>query len=233
MNDFLTGTGYTLFYYIVLASSALLLRRLVRVPDELFRKLLHCILLGVLPVYVFGFSVWWHAVLSCVVFALAVYPILHFFERFSIYSKLLTERSSGELKNSLLLVFTMFSIVITICWGLLQDRILVLTCVYAWGFGDATAALVGKRFGKHRIPRTKKSAEGTGSMFAVSFCCVCMLLLLRGGLSPAACVLTALSAAAAAAVSELYTPGGYDTITCPLSAMAVIVPLVYLLGGAA
>lgn len=231
MQPLLLGTGYTLIYYVLVAGTALTLRRLTRIPDEIFRKLLHCIILGALPVYVYGFPQWWQAVLSCAVFALVVYPILKYFERFSLYSSLTTERKSGELKNSLLVVFSMFAVVITVCWGLLGDRLLVLCCVYAWGFGDAAAALVGKRFGRHKIPRSKKSWEGTLSMFGVSFACVLALLLVRGGLALPACTAVALATAAASAATELYTPGGYDTITCPLCATAVMLPLLSLFGG--
>lgn len=231
MRDFLTGTGDTLIYYVILASAALGSRILVKINDEVFRKILHCILLGSLLVYVFCFDIWWHAVLSCLIFAAVVYPILHYFEHFSRYSETVTERKKGELKNSLIVVFTMFAVVITVCWGLLEDKLLVLATVYAWGFGDAAAALIGKRFGKHKIPGTKKSYEGSFSMFALSFLSVFVILMFRGGMQAYACALTAALVAAATAATELYTPGGYDTISCPFCAMAIMLPLVHLFGG--
>lgn len=49
--------------------------------------------------------------LTGVGFAVVVYPILVFFERFPGFSRLTTERSRGELKHSLLLVFSMFALV--------------------------------------------------------------------------------------------------------------------------
>jgi len=233
MQDFLTGTGYTLLYYIVCAGSALTMRRLIRIPDEIFRKLLHCILLGSLLIYVFCFESWQCSVLSCLVFAGVVYPILHYFERFKAYSGLVTERKHGELKNSLLVVFSMFAIVLSVCWGILGDKLLVLASVYAWGFGDAAAALIGKRYGRHKILNSNKSYEGSFSMFTVSFVCVLIILLFRGGLPWYGYLLTALLTAAVSAFIEFCTPGGYDTITCPLSAMTVMLPLLYLLGGLA
>lgn len=77
------------------------MRRLIRIPDELFRKLLHCILLGSLLVYVQGFAVWYHAALSCLLFA----------------------------------------------------------AVYAWGFGDASAALIGKRVKHNVYAETREEVE--------------------------------------------------------------------------
>ena len=34
-------------------------------------------------------------------------------------------------------------------------------------------------------------------------------------------------------IVELYTPNGLDTFTCPLSALCVMIPLLYLFGGLA
>ena len=106
-------------------------------------------------------------------------------ERIERFSEFITERKKGELKSSLLLVFGMFAFIITVCWGLLGDPYLVLASVYAWGFGDAAAALIGKRFGKHKIrwkyTDGKKSAEGSTSMYVLSFVTVCIILMCLGG----------------------------------------------------
>jgi len=231
MQDFLAGTGYTVLYYCILAAAALLARFLIRIPDEIFRKTLHGILLGSLLVYVFGFTVWYHAALSCLCFAAVVFPILFFFERFKSYSHMVTERRRGELKSSLLLVFSMFAAVISVCWGWLGDRLLVLASVYAWGIGDAAAALIGKRFGRHKIPGTKKSFEGSLSMFLSSFLAVFLILYIRGGISLGGMVITALATGAVSAAVEVYTPGGMDTVSCPLAAMTVLLPLSAVFGG--
>lgn len=235
MNEFLSGTGYLLIYFIVLASLAVVLRLLTRVPDEVFRKLLHGILLGSLLVWVLAFKTWWISVLSVVVFETAVYPILMVAERIKGYSRLLTERKSGELKRSLLIVFTMFAVVLSVCWGWLGDKLLVLASVYAWGFGDAAAALVGKRFGKHPLEgkhiEGRKSVEGTVAMFLVSLVSVFVILLLRGGLNWLPVLLVAVVTAGVSATVELFSMRGNDTIFCPLAAMAVMLPLLHLLGG--
>ena len=150
-------------------------------------------------------------------------------------SELLTERSHGELKHSLLIVFGMFAVVITVCWGWLDDRLLAVASVFAWGFGDAAAALIGKRFGRHKLRgwhiEGTKSVEGCVAMFAVSFVSVLTVLLLRGGMGAVACVVTAYVTAGVCAVVELYSMHGNDTFTCPLAAMCVILPMVHLFGG--
>lgn len=230
LNTIIHSIGALLLYFAVAASSALISRVLIRIPDELFRKILHCILLGSLLVFVFCFRVWWYAALTSLAFAAVVYPVLAFFERFRGFSRLTTERKHGELKSSLLLVFSMFAVVITVCWGWLGDRYLVLASIYAWGFGDAAAALVGKRFGRHKLIGPK-SLEGSTAMFAISWLSVAVILVCRGGLHPTGCALVSLLTALVSALAELYSKDGLDTVICPLSAMAVLLPLLHLFGG--
>lgn len=235
MQDIIHGVLMLILYFIVAASIALACRVLIRIPDELFRKILHCILLGSLIVFVVSFDVWRHSACSALVFAAIVYPILAWFERFKGFSQLTTERKKGELKTSLLLVFGMFALVISICWGWLNDRYLVLACIYAWGFGDAAAALVGKKWGKHKISfgraDTQKSAEGSAAMFLVSLASVAVILVCRGGLSMAGYIVVPIVTALVSAAAELYSKNGHDTVICPLSAMVVLLPLTHLFGG--
>ena len=235
MQELFHGCGAVLLYFIIAASAALLLRRLIKIKDEVFRKGLHFILLGSLLVWVLAFSVWWHAALTSICFAIAVYPILCLVEHIKGYSKFVTERKSGELKLSLLIVFAMFSAVVCICWGWLGDKLLVLAGVYAWGFGDAVAALIGKRFGKHALTgkhiEGRKSLEGSLAMFLTSFICVCVILMFRGGLPWYGYILVPALTAAVTAAVELYSLRGTDTITCPLAAMAIMLPLIHFLGG--
>ena len=237
MQELFHGVAALLLYFVAAASTALISRVLIKIPDELFRKILHCILLGSLLIFVFCFAVWWHAALCCIAFAAVVYPALAWFERFKGFSELTTERKKGELKESLLLVFGMFALVITVCWGWLCDRYLVLASVYAWGFGDAAAALVGKKWGKHKVrlghADAKKSVEGSAAMFFVSLVSVTVILACRGGLSAAGYVVVPIITAFISAAAELYSKGGHDTVICPLSAMVVLLPLVHLFGGLA
>ena len=117
MNELLQAGGHILLYFIICATSALVAHALLPIPSEVFRKILHLILLGSLAVWVLEFSTWWLSALSAVVFALAVYPLLSLAEHLKGYSALLTERQGGEIKHSLLLVFTMYALVACVCWG--------------------------------------------------------------------------------------------------------------------
>ena len=235
MQELISGTSGVLIYFVIAASIALACRFLFRIPDEIFRKILHTILLASLNFFVFGFENWWLSAGVAVGFAIVVYPILAAMERFKNYSSITTERKSGELKTSLLLVFGMFATVIAVCWGLLGDRYLVLASVYAWGFGDAAAALIGKYFGKHKIhwkyTDGKKSYEGSLAMFLTSFISVYIVLICRGGVHMAGCVVIALAVALVSTLAELYSKGGKDTVICPMAAMVTLIPLMYVFGG--
>ncbi len=235
MQEFVAGAGSVLLYYVIAASVALLCRHFFRIPDEIFRKTLHGILLVSFLFFVFCFETWWMAVLLALAFAIVVYPILAFFERFKGFSQLTTERRTGELKNSLLLVFGMFAVVALICWGWLGDKHLVLATIYAWGFGDAAAALVGKAFGKHKITIKytdgKKSVEGSFAMFLTSLVSVGIILLCRGDMNIVACIVIAVAVALVSSLAELFSKNGNDTIICPLAAMVVLLPMIAVFGG--
>lgn len=231
MQAFLSGVGFSFLFIIACLIPALLIRRFTRIGREPFRKLLHGIAQGLILALAYGFETWYHAVIFCALFIVLGYPALHCVEKYPIYARLTNQRRDGEVKNSLVLLFLMYIVILSICWGVLDDRFLAVASVFAWGFGDAAAGLIGRRYGRHKVRGTLKSWEGTAAMFIVSWVCAFLVLLLRGRLGVPGCLLTAMAGAAVSAAVELYTTGGHDTITCPLSAMAVMVPLAYFLEG--
>lgn len=234
MYSFPQASLCILVYFVLCVLVAFGIRILFHVPTELFRKLLHLILIGSLAVWLYAYAVWWHALLAVLIFMALVYPILTAAERLKGYSDFVTERNRGELKKSFLLVFFMFSLILIAGWGILNDKNLCLASLLAWGFGDAAAALVGKRFGRHFIEGAhiegRKSLEGCVAMFVISFLSVLLVLLNRDGLPTAACPVIAVVVAAVSTVVELFSMKGNDTIFCPLAAMAVLLPLTNLFG---
>lgn len=235
MTEFLYGAGVVCAYFIVAASGMLTLRRLIRIPDELFRKILHFILLFSYIPFAFAFETWWRSVLLTLVLELLIYPVLALAERLPRFSAFVNERKGGEFKHSLLLAFTMLALCNSVCWGLLGDKYLSIACMYAWGVGDAFAALVGKRFGRHKIKWRfadgRKSVEGSAAMFVTSSIAVACVLLAHNHLSLPAYLVISASGAGAATVVEMVSKEGYDTVLCPAAAMAVMIPLMALFGG--
>ena len=235
MQGFLYGAGVTALYIAVAAGIMLPLRKLITIPDELFRKILHFILLGAYIPLVFAFEKWWMSAVFSLSLIVILFPVLFFAEKIPMFSSFVNERKKGEFKSSMVLAVGMMAFSVFVCWGLMGDRYLVLASVYAWGVGDALAALIGKKFGKHKIKWKvadgKKSVEGSLAMFVCAFISVMTVLLIRGGMHPIATSLIALLAAGVCTVAEMCTKNGLDTVICPTCAMAVILPLVALLGG--
>lgn len=235
MKEILSGAGIIILYVAVLATAAFLIRRFTHINDELFRKFLHLILIVALMFWPFVFEHWYAAAITALVFTALIYPLLVLFGRIKAFSKFVSERKKGEFKSSMLWVLLMYAVVVAVCWGWRGERLLTIATVSAWGYGDAAAALIGKRFGRHFIEgkhiEGRKSVEGSLAMFCTSFACVLTVLLIRGGMAWYEYLLTALVTATVTAVVELYSLHGSDTVTCPFAAMAVILPLTWLFGG--
>lgn len=235
MQEFLHGAGVVCIYFVVAASAAFLSRKLIKIPDELFRKILHCILLFSYIPFDFAFKTWWISVLFTVVLEVLIYPALVLAEKLPMFSTFVTERRDGEFKQSMLLAFTMLAVCNTVCWGLLGDPYLGLACMYAWGVGDAFAALIGKRFGKHKITwryaDKHKSIEGSAAMFITSTIAIACILLAHHHLTLPAYIVIPIAGAGISTLVEMVTKDGRDTVYCPTAAMLVMLPLMALFGG--
>ncbi|MBP3894526.1 MAG: hypothetical protein J6D34_10875 [Atopobiaceae bacterium] len=192
----------------------------VRPPREVFRKLLHIVAFLSAPLVMHAASSWTVAAATLVAFGAAVWPILAVGERLPWFASLFVQRRPHEVRRSLLLLFWGDAAIVAWCWGLCGKPQVAVASILMWGFGDAAAALVGKRFGRHRISLPfadhKKTWEGSAAMFCVEL----MLGIVCLGPSPAVVL-----AALAGTYVELITHGGYDTITVPVANAAVLLLL--------
>lgn len=235
MQEVLKGLGTMALYIIPVAVVMLTARKLIKIPDELFRKILHFIMLGAYIPFLFVFEHWWVSVEIAVALVIILYPVLMLAGKISAFSSFVNERKEGEFKSSMVFALGMMAFSIAIGWGVFHDKYLVLASVYAWGVGDAFAALIGKRFGRHKImwklADNHKSIEGCAAMFVSSAVAVFTVLMIRGGVDIPVALITSALAAFVCMIVELCTKNGLDTITCPISAMIVIIPLLKVLGG--
>ena len=241
MTAFLVGTAILLAYYLAAVFALpLAIGALTQVPFEVVRKAQHVayalsifLLLGL-------FEHWYVAVGAAFALPLAAYPVLALWERHPSYRRLLTDRSAdgGELRRQMLYVQLSFAILIIVFWGGLGPswRPLVAAATMEWGFGDAAAALVGKVAGRHRVRHQSvegaKTYEGTGAMIVVAAAAAFLTLLLYGGASWWVGLGAAALVAPVAAVVELFSRRGIDTLTVPLASAAALVPW-WLLAAAA
>lgn len=228
--------GFALFigYFIIAGAPLILLKAVFNLPFEITRKMYHLLItLSIFPLLKL-FSGWYVAVLVAITFALILYPILAWVEHSSLYQKIAVERGRGEFKRSLIIVQVSLASLIFIFWGLLGDawQYIAVVAVMAWGFGDAAAALVGKKFGQRAIQNRhiegRKTVEGTLAMFVVSGLAVFFTLLLYADQSWQISLPVALLVAPICAGVELFSIRGMDTITVPISAGITTLTLMML-----
>ena len=222
-ND-LTGLGLYLGYFVATGVPAILLKVFFNVPFEVIRKIYHMVItLSIFPL-VTVFSTWYAAVGSIALFAVIVYPILKRVEHASAYRRIAVERKGGEFKSSLMIVQASMALLIFIFWGLLgaEWKYIVVVAVMAWGLGDAAAALVGKAIGRrrvrHRMVQGAKTYEGTLAMFFTAALAMFLTLVVYAGQTWHVSLAVALLVAPVCALVELFSNGGIDTITVPISA---------------
>ena len=235
MQEILKAVSIIVRYIAPIPVIAIILRRFWKMPDELFRKLLHFTLMLVYIPLITAFETWWLAALFATAILFFICGLMAVFSRLPAFSAFVNERRKGEYLHSSVLALVMMIAFVCICWGWLGEKYLVLACIYAWGVGDGFAALIGKRFGKHKL-RLKwadphKSVEGSAAMFVCSTLSVLAVLLTRGGMSFGGCLLVACTGTAVSTFVEMCTKNGFDTVTCPIAALLVILPLVRVLGG--
>ena len=232
----LQGLLYVVGAYFLCASFVFIIRKIVSVPPEVSRKFLHLSAIIVLTVWLYAFADWKITGITIVIFAVAAHPILLLLlsiknrsikdrPTVSSLSNISSERSPGELHKSLSASYLMFMLAVGVCWGLLGDRNLALASIFAWGPGDAAAALVGKRYGKNKIgKKRKKSLEGTLAMLVLSWVSVFAVLSWNDTFSSEQALLVSALTATVTTAAELATSNGLDTFFCPAAAMLILCP---------
>lgn len=232
LKDLAIGYGLFAGYFAVAASLLLAIRSLVAPPRELFRKMLHLICVMSVLVLVNALATWYVAAAVAMLFALTAYVAISFAERRLGHLAVLCQRQSGEIRSSVMIVFTMMAMLIALFWGWMGEewKYLVVVAVMTWGFGDAAAALVGRAIGRHPIRHPwvegTKTKEGTIAMYAVSTGVLLVSLMRYTALPWYVCLAGALLVAPIGAVAEMVSHRGLDTITVPF---AVAVPTFFWL----
>ena len=204
------------------------LRRLGGIQPDLTRKLIH---VGA-GMWVFGvlvlFNHWESGILPFATFIVLNY----LFYRYRVLGAMDTSDSSPGT--------VCFAISVTLLFGLLWrpdgpvDRApIAVAGVMAMTWGDALAALIGKRIGRHRyqVGQSDRSWEGSAAMFLASTAAMFLVLLLLPGsslcpLSPpigaGRSLLAALVGATFATLAEAVSPHGTDNLSVPLVAAGVV-----------
>ncbi len=111
-------------------------------------------------------------------------------------------------------------------WLLWDEPHLLVASLMPMTWGDALAAVVGRRVGRHRytVFGSTRSLEGSAVMFLAGWAATAAaLLLLAPGASPIAALLTAAITAGGAALVEAVSPWGLDNLTVPAVSVALLI----------
>lgn len=234
LMEFLKVLDIYIGYIVILATVLIIVRFTTKVRDYIFRKMLHFVAFTSIVPLVFSTESWWIAVAVEVLFLILVIAALCFFENFSFYKVLFVEKAKHEVILSFISLFGLMTVLLVIFWGVFgQEHLFIAVgAIMAWGPGDAVAAIVGKTHGRHKLQGKYiegiKSAEGSVGMAITSFACLLPVLLTMSVIPWYAAVIISLVIAPVAAVTELFTKGGWDTVTVPLvSAILLSVTLIW------
>lgn len=225
-----------MYYFAYLISCiilVLILKALFKIPSELWRKMLHVIAYTsiVFMIYIAN-----NALITSIcsaIFAIIVYPILALFEHLDGFSNFFVERKKGEIKKSLLILFLSQALLVFIGSYLFKQDYIVITAILTWGCGDAAAALIGKKYGNHKIllplVDQKKSYEGYIANFIVSFIVSFTIIILLTPYHLITCLLIAILAAFTSATSEVLSHQGNDTMIVPYSIATVLLLIHFII----
>ncbi len=72
--------------------------------------------------------------------AVVIYPLLALVEHEKWYGRFFVQKSPGEIRRSLLMLFFMFAAVIAAAWGIFGNPHIAAASILMWGMGDASAA---------------------------------------------------------------------------------------------
>ncbi len=226
VRDTLITFGQYIVYIASMASGLLLLHAVFRIPQNIFRKLLHiAAFTSSIFVVLYGRG-WLPETLTLALFAAVVYPVLCLAEKWQGYSRLFVEKKPGEIRNSLLLLFLSQAVFVAFTCGLLQKPYILIAATAAWGLGDIAAAWVGRPLGKHKIKLKFadpcKSWEGSAAMAVTAFAACYTALRLTAPWSAPQAVCVSLVTAVVAAFVEMISTGGNDTVTVPAAGVLLL-----------
>ena len=213
---------------IVIGTICLLIRIFIKIPDFIFRKVLHLIAAGMITILIVVPLHWWIAEIVFGICIIGLIVLLLIFERTSIYQKFFVEKSKHEVLISFLLFALVVTSLIAFFWGFRGDgnKYLVIIAISSWALGDAAAAILGRLIGKHKVSGKMiegiKSVEGSIACFIFAFTISFVLLMTLMHYVWWLSLLEALSIGIVITFAELFTKKGLDNLTCPIAASIVL-----------
>lgn len=220
-------------YYAGFAAMLGQLARRWQVSHAVLRKLYHMSCGISIFILLFAFPSWQSAALGITALLLTGYLLLLIGGQIPMASAHI-DRGRGivEIREHLLLMLLSILLLLTGLWGWQGDaaRYAVAVGFMAWGFGDASASLVGERWARRRFRMAvfdrNKSPLGSSAMALTVTVTTFGILVAMTPLPWFWALACALPIAVASAAIEAATRRGLDTLTVPPLAGFLSYPLV-------
>lgn len=234
----LIAFGILVGYYLAFAIPIAVISSLLSEPKrEPIRKSYHIFAsLSILIILLF-FSTWYSALLSIVSILILAFFLIIILEKFKAPPITAVKRSSrrSEIPTQIIFILIVLSVLIILFWGISGEgyRFIIAVGVMSWGFGDATSALVGKKYGRNRLHHFwfdgKKTLEGTLAGALAGTAGALIALLIFSPLPLIGKLILSAFAGSISALVEAFSRRGIDTLTVPLSVSILSAPLFFLL----
>ena len=209
-----------------------LLSKLVRLPDELRRKSYHLMCSLSIFILIMAYDHWYNAVAAIFSLYIAAMIIVRLAAKLPMFQALSIARKGRDIREVIGQIVYLQAIMVLLLaffWGVLGAEYKYYPALgfICWGFGDAVAALIGRRFGRHKYRHPwfdrAKSLEGTLAMIGISTLPIFLTLL--AVTTWAVGLLTAPILAIAGGVVEAMSKRGTDTVTVPLTVAVLSIPV--------
>ena len=213
---------------IALGIICLLIRFLFKIPDFIFRKVLHLIAAGMITFLIVIPAHWWIAEIVMGISIVGIVVLLLIFQNTNIYQKFFVGKSKYEVLISFLIFAAVVTSLIAFFWGFRGDghKYYVLIALFSWSLGDAAASLFGHLIGKHKVSgkfiEGNKSIEGSMACFVFAFLISFILLITLIQYTWWLSLIESLLIGIVVSLAELFTKKGLDNLTCPIAASVIL-----------
>lgn len=221
--DFVIAFSILMLYFAVFGLfGSFLLKKRLKHHLERFRKIQHLLYASSVLIYLYIFNDAFSAILGAFLFLGVAYVGLLCLEKTRYYHLVFHDRFGvGEVKQSIVLAQVMFMMQFIVFWAVFDVKVLILIGIYAWGLGDAIAALMGKRFGKQGLnfgaADSKKTVLGSVALWVVVSVWVFISLFVLYDVHGFILLGFSILIGCVASFVEAISKHGVDTFTLPIS----------------
>jgi len=205
------GLVLSFIFIGIVVGFGVLMSRFERISSEVVRKFIHIAVSNWWFILIFSFTTLSQAIIGPIFFIIA--------NGIAVFTGLAEVLGEKDIKRNLGLVYfpvSLLVLVILTFTGLIPMWASTIG-VFAMGYGDGLAALIGKFYGKQKI-FGQKSYIGSSVMFVVTFIVILVTSMAFdvGNIASFSWVIRAIFISLIATLVEIFTPSGLDNLSVPI-----------------